>query len=439
MNLSFVEDNESLLGRLKLFIPTAGSDEVVTNSVRKILNEVRKGGDEAILAKTLEFDGASMTAVEMRVSAKVLQDSLAELSSQERVALEDAISNVTLFHEQSVLRDWTKPNHHGGFVGERYYPINRVGIYIPGGQVPLVSTVVMTVTLAKVAGVPEIAVVTPPSKSGNISSHLLAALQLLGVEEIYKIGGAQAVAALAYGSQTISPVDKVFGPGNAYVNEAKRQVFGEVGIDLLPGPSEIMVIADKSASPQRVAAALLAQAEHGSGKEKIYFLFQDKDIFPKVLQEMDSQLTHLSHAPSIRNVLERGFFSVYLPKRERLVEVANFIAPEHLELQVCSNDFEFFLSRITTAGAFLVGHETATSVGDFAAGPSHVLPTGRSSRFSSGLRLQDFLRRSSVIRYDSESCHKAAPVIEQFASMEKLDGHGNAHKLRLSDKPVITQ
>ena len=297
----------------------------------------------------------------------------------------------------------------------------------------------MTVTLAKVAGVPEIAVVTPPNKSGNISTHLLAALQLLGVEEIYKIGGAQAVAALAYGSQTISPVDKVFGPGNAYVNEAKRQVFGEVGIDLLPGPSEIMVIADKTASPKRVAAALLAQAEHGSGKEKIYFLFQDKDIFPKVLHEMDSQLTHLSHAPSICNVLERGFFAVCLPKRERLVEVANFIAPEHLELQVCSNDYEFFLSKITTAGAFLVGHETATSVGDFAAGPSHVLPTGRSSRFSSGLRLQDFLRRSSVIRYDSESCHKSAPVIEQFASMEKLDGHGYAHKLRLSDKPVITQ
>ena len=244
MNLSFVEDDESLLRHLKHLIPTAGSDEEVTNSVREILSEVRKGGDEAILAKTLEFDGASLTAEEMRVRAKVLRDSLAELSSKERVALEDAISNVTLFHEQSGLRDWIKPNHHGGIVGERYYPINRVGIYIPGGQVPLVSTVVMTVTLAKVAGVPEIAVVTPPSKSGNISSHLLAALQLLGVEEIYKIGGAQAVAALAYGSQTISPVDKVFGPGNAYVNEAKRQVFGEVGIDLLPGPSEIMVIAD---------------------------------------------------------------------------------------------------------------------------------------------------------------------------------------------------
>ena len=275
MNLSFVEDDENLLGRLKDFIPTAGSDEVITNSVRQILSEVRKGGDDAILAKTLEFDGASLTAGEMRVSTKVLRNSLAELSTQERVALEDSISNVTLFHEQSGLQNWTKPNHHGGIVGERYYPINRVGIYIPGGQVPLVSTVVMSVTLAKVAGVPEIAVVTPPNELGNISVQLLAALQLLGVEEIYKIGGAQAVGALAYGSQTISPVDKIFGRGNAYVNEAKRQVFGEVGIDLLPGPSEIMVIADKTASPQWIAAALLAQAEHGSGKEKIYFLFQE--------------------------------------------------------------------------------------------------------------------------------------------------------------------
>ncbi len=431
MNLSFYEDEVGLLDRLSSFISVAGSDESVRDSVRQILKEVMEGGDEVVLAKTLQFDGAKMNVSQMKTSADELKSARDKLSLPEREAIDNAISNVRLFHEKSFPQNWQSPNHHGGLVGERFYPINRVGIYVPGGQVPLVSTVIMTVTLARVAGVPQIAVATPPDKNGAISSHLLAALESLEVSEIYKIGGAQAIGALAYGTETITAVDKVFGPGNAYVNEAKRQVFGKVGIDLLPGPSEVMVIADETATPEWVSAALLAQAEHGSGKEKIYLLFQDKTLFSKVVEAMDSQLSLLSHAASIRKVLENGFFAVFLPQKERIAEVANFIAPEHLELQVRPESIDFFLSKVTTAGAFLVGHETATSLGDFAAGPSHVLPTGRSARFSSGLRLHDFLRRSSVIRYDLEACRLANPVITQFSEMEKLDGHGNAHKLRL--------
>ena len=431
MNLSYIQEGEDLYSRLSSFIPTAGTDLNIKTTVSNILDSVQSGGNRAILEKTFEFDGVSLAAEDMLVRPEHLEDALLVLSSSERQALEDAISNVTFFHKQSFPKNWKSKNLHGGIVGEQYYPIHRVGIYVPGGQVPLVSTVIMTVTLARVAGVPEIVVATPPQEDGQVSPHLLAALKLSGVTEVYKIGGAQAIGALAYGSETIRPVDKIFGPGNAYVNEAKRQVFGEVGIDLLPGPSEVMVIADHTARAEFVAAALLAQAEHGSGKEKIYLLFQEKRLFEKVVEEIDQQLPSRTHESSIRKVLDSGFMAIFLPEQEGVAEVANFIAPEHLELQVASDACDFYLQRITTAGAFLVGHETPTSVGDFAAGPSHVLPTGRSSRFSSGLCMQDFLRRSSVIHYDSRACLNATQAIAKFASMENLDGHGFAHQVRV--------
>ena len=430
MNISFLEEEDNLIDRLTDFIPAAGRDSQIKSTVYQILNDVRKGGNQAVLEKTLEYDRVSLSAHELLIQQEEMNNARSSLDPKESDALKDAIANVSLFHKRSYPQNWESENLHGGLVGEHYYPIHRVGIYVPGGQVPLVSTVIMTVTLAKVAGVPEIVVATPPGTNGQVSSQLLAALDLSGVDEVYKIGGAQAIGALAYGTETIRPVDKIFGPGNAFVNEAKRQVFGEVGIDLLPGPSEVMVIADETARPEYVAAALLAQAEHGSGKEKIYLLFEEKNLFPQILKQIDSQIKNLSHKNEILNVIEKGFLAILLPERERLAEVANFIAPEHLELQVNKNSIDFYLQKITTAGAFLVGHDTPTSVGDFAAGPSHVLPTGRSSRFSSGLRLQDFLRRSSVIRYDTSSCKNASLTIDQFASMEKLDAHGHAHKIR---------
>ena len=438
MNFHYEEDSEQLLSKLECFIPSAGTDSVIRETVSDILSEIHTHGDLAVQKKTLLYDGVSLEPSEFIVSRQELEASHQSLTPEETKALKEAISNVTHFHQQSHPEDWLQPNGHGGLVGEKYYPIQRVGIYIPGGNVPLVSTVIMTVTLAKVAKVPEIVVVTPPDRSGKVSPHLLAALQLLGINEIYKIGGAQAIGALAYGTDRIRSVDKIFGPGNAYVNEAKRQVFGQVGVDLLPGPSEVMVIADKTAQPSLVAAALLAQAEHGSGKEKVYFLFQDKELFNPVLEEMEKQMAERSHASLILSVLEGGFFAVYLPEKERLAEVANYIAPEHLELQASEDACDFYLKKITTAGAFLVGHQTSTSLGDFAAGPSHVLPTGRSARFSSGLRLQDFLRRSSVIRYDNQACQTAASVIEEFSKMERLDGHGNAHQLRLKPKDFLS-
>ncbi len=432
MNISYLHDSEDLLLRLKDFSSAAVPSAEVIETVSQILKDVRDGGDDALLEKTKLYDQAALLPDEILLKQDELDDAEAKLTAAERESIGEAIRNVKLFHEKSTPSDWSAINEHGAEVGERHYPINRVGIYVPGGNVPLVSTVIMTVTLAKVAGVPEIAVVTPPGPNGEVAYQLLGALKTLGVSEVYRVGGAQAIAALAYGTESIPSVDKIYGPGNAYVNEAKRQAFGTVGIDLLPGPSEVMVIADETANPAFVSAALLAQAEHGSGKEKIYLLFTEETLFPKVVEELESQVRTLSHREAIEKVLNRGFHSVFLPEIARVSEVANFIAPEHLELQVSEDNLKFLTKEISTAGAFLMGHCTATSLGDFAAGPSHVLPTGRSARFSSGLKLNDFFRRTSFIRYNETSAKKALPVVSAFALMEQLDAHGRSLSIRVA-------
>ncbi len=434
MKYSYLSDSPDLLSDLRGFASVSVPDREVTETVSGILEEIRLRGDAALLEKTLLYDGASLEADEISVTPAELDQAQSKLDESERAAILEAIANVRLFHEKSIPNDWSTLNEHGAEVGEKHYPIKRVGIYVPGGNVPLVSTVIMTVTLAKVAQVDEIAVVTPPDSNGKVAFQLLAALGILGVTEVYRVGGAQAIAALAFGTETIPVVDKIFGPGNAYVNEAKRQSFGTVGIDLLPGPSEVMVIADSTAKPSFVAAALLAQAEHGSGKEKIYFLFSEETLFSQVIEEIKVQLETLSHGKPIQRVLENGFRSIFLPNLERLSEVASFVAPEHLELQVSEENLTYLTERITTAGAFLMGHKTATSLGDFAAGPSHVLPTGRSSRFSSGLKLNDFLRRTSFIKYDENSLRKGQSVVEEFARMEQLDAHGRSLTMRIEGK-----
>ena len=431
MKFSYLQDSEDLLLELKGFASASVPGPEVIETVSEIVKAVRDGGDGALLEKTKLYDHASLLPDQILLKQEELDVAEAKLTDAERESIKDAIRNVQLFHEKSIPSDWSARNEHGAEVGEKHYPIKRVGIYVPGGNVPLVSTVIMTVTLAKVAGVSEIAVVTPPGQNGEVAFQLLGSLKMLGISEVYRVGGAQAIAALAYGTESIPAVDKIYGPGNAYVNEAKRQSFGAVGIDLLPGPSEVMVIADETANPAFVAAALLAQAEHGSGKEKIYFLFTEENIFPKVAQELEDQVQTLSHKNAIEKVMECGFRSIFLPELRRVSEVATFVAPEHLELQVSEDKLPFLTKEISTAGAFLMGHCTATSLGDFAAGPSHVLPTGRSSRFSSGLKLNDFLRRTSFIRYDEVAAKKALPVVTEFALMEKLDAHGRALSMRV--------
>ena len=431
LNLDFKNYSPTLFGEIEKFATSTSVDEQITLVVSEILQDIKNNGDQALLERTLLYDKANLNKSDLRVSIDKINEAHASLSEAQKTAIEEAVANVTLFHEQNLPKNWESTNSHGALIGENYYPIRRVGLYIPGGNVPLVSTVIMTATLAKVAGVHEIAVTTPPNSNDNVASELLAALGMLGIEEVYMIGGAQAVAALGFGTETVKPVDKIFGPGNAFVNEAKRQVFGTAGIDLLPGPSEVMVIADESAEPAFIAAALIAQAEHGSGKEKIYLVFTDRSQFEIINSEISKQVQDLYHRDSIMEIFQKGFLATYVSSLEEAVSVANFVAPEHLELQVKEENISFLQDNINTAGALLLGHYSATALGDFVAGPSHVLPTGRSSRFSSGLRIEDFFRRTSIIKYDEESLRKASQSALLFSEMEKLDGHGNSISIRL--------
>ena len=431
LKLDFKDYSPTLLGEIEKFATSLSLDDHITSVVSEILQDIKNNGDQALLERTLLYDKANLNTSDLRVSIDEINEAHSSLTESQKTAIEEAVANVTLFHEQNLPKNWESTNSHGALIGENYYPIHRVGLYIPGGNVPLVSTVIMTATLAKVAGVNEIAVTTPPNADGKIARELLAALGILGIEEVYKIGGAQAVAALGFGTATINPVDKIFGPGNAFVNEAKRQVFGVAGIDLLPGPSEVMVIADESADPAFIAAALIAQAEHGSGKEKIYLVFTDSSQFEIINSEISMQIQDLSHRDLILEIFQKGFLATHVRNLEEAVSVANFVAPEHLELQVKDENISFLQNNINTAGALLLGHYSATALGDFIAGPSHVLPTGRSSRFSSGLRIEDFFRRTSIIRYDKESLQKASQSALLFSEMEKLDGHGNSISIRL--------
>ena len=394
------------------------SPEIVS-AVDSVIAAVRERGDDAVRELTKKFDGADVadTAVseaEMKAAAKLV-------SASDKKAMREAIASVKAYHLHTKPKNWRAKNPHGATIGENFYPINRVGIYIPGGSAPLVSTVVMTVTLAKIAGCPEICVCTPPARDGSVNPHILCALGLLGVREIRKIGGAQAIAAMGVGTQTIKPVDKLFGPGNAFVIEAKRRLFGEVGCDLLPGPSEVLVVADASANPRYIAADLLSQAEHGSGKEKIFLVCTSKKVVEAVRRQIEKLAPELSRAEKLKKIIADGCYVVFVPNLDAAAEVANYVAPEHMELQIASP--EKLAGKITTAGAILAGEFTPTVLGDFTAGPSHTLPTGRTGRFSGGLQLADFMRRSSFVKYDRKSIAKARDVVVAFGKMESLDAH----------------
>ncbi len=418
--------------RLETFIAERTQSADVSTTVAGILAAVRERGDAAVCELTERFDGAQMQPGKLRVRAEAIARARREVAESDLAAMRAAVAQVQTFHQRTLPENWTMENGHGGRVGERFYPLRRVGIYIPGGGVPLVSTVVMTTVLAKMAGVPEVVVTTPPRPDGLPAPAILAALDLCGVDEVYAVGGAQAVGALAYGTESLRPVDKVFGPGNAFVNEAKRQVFGTVGVDLLPGPSEVCIIADVSARPEWVAADLLAQAEHGSGKELVYLVAPSRDFVAEGGAAARSQRAQPSHAEAIAKVLDKGALAIVTDSLEGAAEGANAIAPEHLELQIAEAQLPAMQERITTAGAMLLGHHTPTVLGDFVAGPSHTLPTGRAGRFHSGLQAIDFMRRTSTVHYTAAASAQAAPTVRAFANMESLDAHGQSLEIRLA-------
>ncbi len=405
--------------------PPAGVDAVVAD----VIGQVRDRGDAAILAYGSRFDGVNFaSASELRVGDDEFEEARRSTGPATRGAIAASRENVVRFAEQSLRRNWTSTNAQGAHVGEVFQPIDRVGLYVPGGSAPLVSTANMTVCLARTAGCPEIVVTTPPGRDGRVNPALLYALAEAGATEVYKIGGAQAVAAMALGTETVAPVVKVFGPGNSYVVEAKRQLFGVVAVDLLPGPSEVVVLSDASGEPAFIAADLLAQAEHG-GDSGMGFITDSPELLEAVQREIAAQVATLTRQDQLQASLARGAWLALVENLEQGVDLVNRYAPEHLTL--ISSREEELLPKVRTAGAIFLGNYSPVAVGDFLAGPSHELPTGGAGKSFPGLTVDQFQRRTSIVRLDQEAVAKSAPLVEEFARVEGLDAHGRSVTIRI--------
>lgn len=403
-------------------------DPEIERRTREIVAAVAARGDAALAELTERFDGAKLAPDQFAVStAELLQAALAA-TPELRAAIKDAGENIAAFARRSRRRNWSAKNRHGATVGEKFDPFGRVGIYIPGGTAPLVSTALMTITLARVAGCPEIVVCTPCGPDGGVNPALLFAARTAGATEIYRLGGAQAVAALALGTETIRPVQKVFGPGNAYVVAAKRLLFGRVAVDLLPGPSEVLVLADDSANPRWVAADLLAQAEHGSGHERVWLVTPSAKLIKAVERELAKQLPKLSRRDFITRALEANGWFIQVNSLADGVVVTNRLAPEHCEIH--ARGAAKLATGVVTAGAIFLGGWSPTVLGDYVAGPSHTLPTGGAGRSFAGLTVDQFQRRTSVVEYGKAALRKGLPGVRAFAALEGLDAHGRSAEVR---------
>jgi histidinol dehydrogenase len=387
---------------------------------------VRARGDEALREYTERFDGVRLD--DLRVTGEEIDDAIASVDEALLEALATAALSVEEFHERQVTQSWFTAIDGGVFLGQKVTPLRRVGIYAPGGRAAYPSSVIMCAVPAIVAGVEEIAMTVPPSADGTVDPCVLAAAAEVGVTEIYKVGGAQAVAALAYGTASIPRVDKVVGPGNAYVTAAKKLVMGDVGIDMLAGPSEVLILADETAEPALVAIDLMAQAEHDP-RAAAYLVTTDATLPDAVEQALEVLLADAPRADVIRRSLGDNGRVVICPDVEVALDTANMVAPEHLGIMM-ADPFEL-LGSIRDAGAIFLGPWTPASVGDYIAGPNHVLPTGGTARFSSPLSVDDFVKRSSVVSYSREALETDAPVITAIADAEGLDSHARAVRLRL--------
>jgi histidinol dehydrogenase len=404
-------------------------DPVVEERARSIIEAVRTRGDEALTELTERFDGVRLAPEQFALTAAELFAAAVQADEALRAAVAEAHRNIAAFSRRALRRGWALRNRHGARVGEKFDPFDRVGLYVPGGTAPLVSTALMTVTLARVAGCREIVVCTPCGKDGGVNPALLFALRTAGATEIYRIGGAQAIAAMALGTPTLRRVQKVFGPGNAYVVAAKRLLFGHVAVDLLPGPSEVLVLADDSASARFVAADLLAQAEHGSGHERVWLVTPSLRLLKAVAREIERQLPGLARREFIQRALAANGWLIHVRSLDDGIALVNRLAPEHCE--VMTRQVEKVSARITTAGAIFQGAYSPTVLGDYVAGPSHTLPTGGAGASFAGLTVDQFQRRTSVVRYDKASLKRAIAGVRQFAAMEGLDAHGRSAEVRL--------
>lgn len=429
MNVLRFSDSD-FASRLKsLTGPSSLFDRAIEDRARGILDAVQERGDDALLEFTERFDGARLTAGQLAVTKPELLSASLQADGSLRKAVAVAHKNIEMFCRKSLRRGWTARNSQGARVGEKFDPFGRVGIYIPGGTAPLVSTCLMTITLARVAGCPEIVVCTPPGPNGAINPGLLFAAQAAGATEVYRLGGAQAIAAMAYGTATVRRVQKVFGPGNAYVVAAKRLLFGHVAVDLLPGPSEVLVLADDSANPRFVAADLLAQAEHGSGHERVWLVTTSAKLLRAVEREIARQLPGLSRREFIERALGSNGWLIQVRTLDAAIDLVNQLAPEHCE--VMTKKAEQLAKRILAAGAIFLGPFSPTVLGDYVAGPSHTLPTGGAGASFAGLTVDQFQRRTSVVEYTRASLQKSVAAVQKFAQLEGLDAHERSASIRL--------
>ena len=410
----------------KLYRRAIPSD-TVSDTVAGIVSEVAKKGDRALVAFAKKFDGANLTAKSLRVTDAELKIARDSVSQETKDAIEVSLHNIHAFAAKSLRKNWKARNPQGVEVGERFVPFDRVGVYVPGGKAPLVSTSLMTAGFAQAAGVPEIVAATPPGSDGSVNADLLYALEAAGATEIYKAGGAHAIAALSLGTKSIAPVDKVFGPGNSFVVEAKRQMVGAVSIDLLPGPSEVLIASDTTGNARFLASDLLAQAEHGPDSV-VGVVTHSKKLFKDIQKELEVQLAETPRREIATKALKKAGFLLLTKSMKESVAIVNDWSPEHLIL--VAKDEDKWLDQVRTAGAIYVGNYSAVAVGDFLAGPSHTLPTEGSGRSFSGLRADQFQRRASVVRMDQKAVRKSQKVVEHFAKMEGLHAHGRSVTLR---------
>ena len=414
-------ENKEIFARMA---PKANVEKIVTD----IINDVKENGDAALYRYCEKFDGAKLDCLE--VTKAEFDEALAVTEPEFLRILESAAKNIRLFHEQQKRQSFVVSGENGSLLGQRVLPIEKAGLYVPGGTAAYPSTVLMDSIPAKIAGVEEIVMVTPPSKDGKVNSAILAAAYIAGVDRVFKIGGAQAVAALAYGTESVPQVDKIVGPGNAFVAEAKKQVFGQVAIDMIAGPSEILVVADATAKPENVAADLLSQAEHDKLASAV-LVTDSMALANAVSAELEKQIPLLERAEIARASIDNNGKIIVADTLYAAIEISNELAPEHLELCV-DNPFDY-LDAVKNAGSIFMGKYCPEALGDYYAGPNHTLPTGGTARFSSPLSVDDFIKKSQFIYYPQEAFEAVARDVDFFARKEGLTAHGKSATVRLSE------
>ena len=400
------------------------------STVAQILDKVKNEGDAALFAYTKEFDKADVTKETIRVTDAEIEEAYAQVDDTLLTVIRKAKDNIESYHAKQRQNSWFDSKPDGTILGQKITPLHRVGVYVPGGKAVYPSSVLMNVMPAKVAGVDEIIMVTPPGKNGKVSPNTLVAAKEAGVNKIYKVGGAQAIAALAYGTESIPKVDKIVGPGNIYVALAKKAVYGHVSIDSIAGPSEILVLADETANPRYVAADLLSQAEHDEMASAI-LVTTSEELARKVSDEIDGFLNQLSRKEIMEKSLDSFGYILVASDMKEAIDTANAIASEHMEIMT-ANPFDV-MTRIKNAGAIFIGAYSCEPLGDYFAGPNHVLPTNGTAKFFSPLSVDDFIKKSSVIYYSREALEPVHKDIEFFANQEQLTAHANSMKVRFED------